>query len=131
MNQAVDALNLSRDHLQRVERVTIVGNVAMHHLLARLPLGTLAELPFQPHATETIRDGQSLTGGIFPHGAQVMLPPLIGGFVGSDALACLAYFGFDRATGPMAAIDLGHERRGAGHRRRAHRHRLDGSGPGL
>jgi uncharacterized 2Fe-2S/4Fe-4S cluster protein (DUF4445 family) len=107
INQAVDALNLSETILQRVERVTIVGNVAMHHLLARLPLGTLAELPFQPVATETIRDGQALTGGIFPHGAQVTLPPLIGGFVGSDALACLAYFGFDRASGPMAAIDLG------------------------
>jgi uncharacterized 2Fe-2S/4Fe-4S cluster protein (DUF4445 family) len=37
----------------------------------------------------------------------VALPPLIGGFVGSDALACLAYYGFDRAEGPMAAIDLG------------------------
>jgi uncharacterized 2Fe-2S/4Fe-4S cluster protein (DUF4445 family) len=32
---------------------------------------------------------------------------LIGGFVGSDALACLAYFGFDNPPGPMAAIDLG------------------------
>jgi uncharacterized 2Fe-2S/4Fe-4S cluster protein (DUF4445 family) len=32
---------------------------------------------------------------------------LIGGFVGSDALACLAYYGFDRASAPMAAIDLG------------------------
>jgi uncharacterized 2Fe-2S/4Fe-4S cluster protein (DUF4445 family) len=49
INQAVDALNLSETMLQRVERVTIVGNAAMHHLLARLPLGTLAELPFQPH----------------------------------------------------------------------------------
>jgi uncharacterized 2Fe-2S/4Fe-4S cluster protein (DUF4445 family) len=46
-------------------------------------------------------------GGIFPPGARISLPPLIGGFVGSDALACLAYFGFDRAPGPMAAIDLG------------------------
>ncbi len=36
-----------------------------------------------------------------------MLPPLIGGFVGSDALACLAYFDFDKTDGPMAAIDLG------------------------
>jgi uncharacterized 2Fe-2S/4Fe-4S cluster protein (DUF4445 family) len=36
-----------------------------------------------------------------------MLPPLIGGFVGSDALACLAHFGFDQASGPMAAVDLG------------------------
>ena len=32
---------------------------------------------------------------------------MIGGFVGSDALACLAYFGFDDPPGPMAAIDLG------------------------
>jgi uncharacterized 2Fe-2S/4Fe-4S cluster protein (DUF4445 family) len=32
---------------------------------------------------------------------------LIGGFVGSDALACLAYFGFEHANGPVAAIDLG------------------------
>ena len=33
--------------------------------------------------------------------------PLIGGFVGSDALACLIHYGFDRAPGPMVAIDLG------------------------
>ena len=32
---------------------------------------------------------------------------MIGGFVGSDALACLIYYAFDRAPGPMAAIDLG------------------------
>jgi uncharacterized 2Fe-2S/4Fe-4S cluster protein (DUF4445 family) len=107
ITHAVDALNLSETLLQRVERVAVVGNVAMHHLLARLPLDTLAELPFQPHDRATIADGRALTGGIFPHGAQVTLPPLIGGFVGSDALACLAHFGFDRAQGPMAAIDLG------------------------
>jgi uncharacterized 2Fe-2S/4Fe-4S cluster protein (DUF4445 family) len=46
-------------------------------------------------------------GGIFPDRALVSLPPLIGGFVGSDALACLAYFGFDKPFGPMVAIDLG------------------------
>jgi uncharacterized 2Fe-2S/4Fe-4S cluster protein (DUF4445 family) len=46
-------------------------------------------------------------GGIFRDGVCVSLPPLIGGFVGSDALACLLYFGFDHPEGPMAAIDLG------------------------
>jgi uncharacterized 2Fe-2S/4Fe-4S cluster protein (DUF4445 family) len=79
----------------------------MHHLLARLPLDTLAELPFQPYSRAAMRDAAYLMGGIFPQGVRVMLPPLIGGFVGSDALACLAYFGFDHAPGPMAAIDLG------------------------
>lgn len=107
INQAVDSLKLSPRVRQRIERVTIVGNVAMHHLLARLPLHTLAVIPFQPFSREAVDDATPLMGGIFPKGARVTLPPVIGGFVGSDALACLAYFGFDNPPGPMAAIDLG------------------------
>jgi uncharacterized 2Fe-2S/4Fe-4S cluster protein (DUF4445 family) len=107
INQAVDSLKLSLGVRQRVKRATVVGNVAMHHLLARLPLKTLAELPFQPHSRTSLRDATHLMGSIFPKGAQVSLPPLIGGFVGSDALACLAFFGFDDPPGPMATIDLG------------------------
>lgn len=107
INQAVDSLKLSRRVIERIQRVTIVGNVAMHHLIAKLPLETLALLPFQPYRRDSIRDAAYLTGGIFAEGVQVMLPPVIGGFVGSDALACLAYFGFDQAPAPMAAIDLG------------------------
>ncbi len=107
INQAVDSLKLSSRVRQRVERATVVGNVAMHHLLARLPLDTLAVLPFQPHSKDAIRDATHLMGRIFPESTRVSLPPLVGGFVGSDALACLAYFGFADASGPMAAIDLG------------------------
>ena len=107
INQAVDSLRLSERIRRRIRRVTVVGNVAMHHLLSGLPVNTLAEKPFQPYIKDAMRDATALMGGIFPEGAQVALPPLIGGFVGSDALACLAYFGFDRPAGPMAAIDLG------------------------
>ena len=110
--QAVDALKLSRSVKGRIKRVTIVGNCVMHHLLLQYPVDTLAELPFQPHSTTAVRtmDGVRLPAGFgdaLPAGAEVALAPLIGGFVGSDALACLAYYGFDRAPGPMAAIDLG------------------------
>jgi len=80
---------------------------AMHHLLTCLPVDTLAVRPFQPVSRTSQRDATSLMGGIFPKNARVMLPPLIGGFVGSDALACLAFFHFDHPDGPMAAIDLG------------------------
>lgn len=107
INQAIDALHLSPAIQARVQRVTIVGNVAMHHLLAGLPLDTLVQLPFQPHSTEAILDISNLLRGIVPPGATVNLPPLIGGFVGSDALACLVYFGFATPDAPMAAIDLG------------------------
>jgi uncharacterized 2Fe-2S/4Fe-4S cluster protein (DUF4445 family) len=107
INQAVDSLRLAPRVRQRIERVTVVCNVAMHHLLAELPLDTIARKPFQPHNSAAIRDAAGLMGGIFSDDAIVLLPPLIGGFVGSDALACLAYFGFNDASGPMAAIDLG------------------------
>lgn len=107
INQAVDSLQLSPRIRKRLERVVIVGNVAMHHLLTRMPLHTLAVKPFQPYDRRPIRDAVGLMGGIFAEEVQVSLPPLIGGFVGSDALACLAYFGFDKPAGPMAAIDLG------------------------
>lgn len=107
INQAVDSLNLSPKIWERVQQITIVGNVAMHHLLAKLPLDKLAFVPFQPYNPESIKDAQTLMEGIFPEHVRVSLPPLIGGFVGSDALACLAYFGFDKPAGPMIAIDLG------------------------
>ena len=107
INQAVDSLKLSRRIRDRIERVTIVGNVAMHHLLAQLPIDTLTAVPFQPYQKEAIKDAAALMDGIFPVGVKVSLPPMIGGFVGSDALACLAYFNFADPPGPMAAIDLG------------------------
>jgi uncharacterized 2Fe-2S/4Fe-4S cluster protein (DUF4445 family) len=105
--QAVDSLNLSDKVWQRIQNVAIVGNVAMHHLLTELPLDKLAFIPFQPHDKSAIKDARPMMDGIFPEDVEVSLPPLIGGFVGSDALACLAYFGFDRPEGPMLAIDLG------------------------
>jgi uncharacterized 2Fe-2S/4Fe-4S cluster protein (DUF4445 family) len=107
ISQAVDSLRLAPAVQQRIERVTIVGNVAMHHLLLELPVDTLAELPFQPYSKVAVGDARAQLGTVFPTRAGVTLPPLIGGFVGSDALACLAYFGFARPSGPMAAIDLG------------------------
>jgi len=105
--QAVDSLKLSDRIWERIQQVTIVGNVAMHHLLAELPLDKLAFIPFQPHQKDAIKDAREIMDGIFPDHVKVSLPPLIGGFVGSDALACLAYFGFNHPDGPVLAIDLG------------------------
>jgi uncharacterized 2Fe-2S/4Fe-4S cluster protein (DUF4445 family) len=105
--QAVDSLKLSDRIWERIQQVTIVGNVAMHHLLTELPLDELAFIPFQPYQKDAITDAREIMDGIFPNHVKVSLPPLIGGFVGSDALACLAYFGFDHPDGPMLAIDLG------------------------
>ena len=105
--QAIDALKLSRRVKRRIRTVTIVGNCAMHHLLLRYPVDTLAVIPFQPYKKAAVRSANTMLRKVLPPEAEVNIPPLIGGFVGSDALACLTYFGFDRASDPMAAIDLG------------------------
>jgi uncharacterized 2Fe-2S/4Fe-4S cluster protein (DUF4445 family) len=107
INQAIDSLNLSKQVRSRIERAVIVCNPAMHHLLSELPVEGLTATPFQPYSNAPVEDAGNLVEGILPQTTAVSLPPLIGGFVGSDALACLAYFGFDRAPGPMAAVDLG------------------------
>lgn len=107
INQAIGSLNLSPKIMSRVQRVSVVGNVAMHHLFAQLPITTIATLPFQPYTTESNPDVKGLLSGVLSDFVQVMLPPLVGGFVGSDALACLAYFDYDNPPGAQLAIDLG------------------------
>ncbi len=105
--QAIAALKLSKRVLARIERVVIVGNSAMHHLLMQIPTQSLATLPFEPYDRAAIRDAEDFFGQLFPAHARVALPPLIGGFVGSDTTACLTCFDFDRMHEPMLAIDLG------------------------
>ncbi|MBS1251077.1 MAG: Na(+)-translocating NADH-quinone reductase subunit F [Anaerolineales bacterium] len=107
IGQAIDGLLLSRKIQQRIQKAVVVGNTAMHHLLVRLPVESLGLMPFQPYDAAPIHGADGRMAGSFPSSAEVHLPPLIGGFVGSDALACLAAFDFDKASAPMAAIDLG------------------------
>ena len=107
INQAIGSLKLSPKIMQRVQRVSVVGNVAMHHLFAHLPIDTIATLPFHPYTTEAVCNASGLLNDILPASVQVMLPPVVGGFVGSDALACLAYFNYANPPGPQLAIDLG------------------------
>jgi uncharacterized 2Fe-2S/4Fe-4S cluster protein (DUF4445 family) len=58
--QAVDSLKLPQKVIKRIQRVTIVGNVAMHHLLAKIPVDTLAAMPFQPATRASVLDAAEL-----------------------------------------------------------------------
>ncbi len=107
INQAVDSLNLTVRIHDRIEKAVVVCNPAMHHLLVKLPVDSLGVMPFQPFTTSPIYKSPNLLDGILPDQARISFPPLIGGFVGSDALACLAFFNFDEVTGPQLAVDLG------------------------
>jgi uncharacterized 2Fe-2S/4Fe-4S cluster protein (DUF4445 family) len=105
--QAIQSLKLSQRVRARIERAVIVCNSAMHHLLMQIPVHTLAVIPFQPLQRESQLDAHAFFDTLFPERTRVSLPAIVGGFVGSDTTACLAYFGFHRTTEPMLAIDLG------------------------
>jgi uncharacterized 2Fe-2S/4Fe-4S cluster protein (DUF4445 family) len=101
--QAVQGLGLSAGQRRQVERAVVVGNSAMHHLFLGLPVDNLVKLPFQP----VERKARKTPYHLFGRQIELWVPPLIGGFVGSDTLAGLIYLGFASTKTPMAAVDLG------------------------
>lgn len=107
MVEAAGGLELDARLSSRVERAMVVGNSAMHHLALGLPVKPLLRSPFEPHQAGRIEADPGPLKSLFPSLQQVSFAPLIGGFVGSDALACLVYFGFDREGETALAVDLG------------------------
>ena len=103
IEEAVLGLGLKNTQLKQVERAVVVGNSVMHHLLLGLSVEGLARLPFQPTDTSP----QKIKTNFFKKEIEVWLPPLLGGFVGSDALSCLVYLGFGLRSEPQVAVDLG------------------------
>ena len=103
IEQAIKGLGLKDSQLKEIQRIVVVGNSVMHHLLLGLSVKKLAQLPFQPED----KSARKITAKLWGKEIEVWFPPLLGGFVGSDALACLLYLGFHTAKEPISAIDLG------------------------
>ena len=103
IQEAVSGLGLEESQYQDVKRAIVVGNSAMHHLFLGFPVESLMKLPFQP----VEREARKVYIRILNQEIETWVPPLIGGFVGSDALACLIYLGFATRRKRIAAIDLG------------------------
>jgi len=103
IEDAASGLGLNEKQVKEIERALVVGNSAMHHLLLGLPVHSLARLPFQPAEKNAPAGRIKLLG----REVELWIPPLIGGFVGSDTLGCLIYLGFATKDKPMAAVDLG------------------------
>ncbi len=94
----------SREH---VYELVVVGNTAMHHLLLGIDPKWLALAPYVP----TFREGMDLTakqlGLKLSESARVHLPPVIAGFVGSDAVADLLTLQLHNTDRTILALDIG------------------------
>lgn len=92
---------------ERLTRVLLVGNTAMHHLFGGLDLTPLAFYPFEPTDPGPLVWTAAALGWNVAPSSEVAFLPCLGGFVGSDALAGMLALGLHRSTAAVALIDLG------------------------
>jgi uncharacterized 2Fe-2S/4Fe-4S cluster protein (DUF4445 family) len=85
----------------------LVGNTAMHHLFAGLPVEQLGHAPFSPAFTGPLSIPAGDLGLNLGLGASVYLPPVIAGYVGADHLAMLLSTQAWKSPRNIIALDIG------------------------
>jgi uncharacterized 2Fe-2S/4Fe-4S cluster protein (DUF4445 family) len=93
--------------LREIYKVVAVGNTLMHHLFMGLEAEPLGRAPFEPVVKEGVCMMASELGVSSNPGGVIYLPPLIAGFVGSDAVAGLVATGMFDSKEPILMVDIG------------------------
>jgi uncharacterized 2Fe-2S/4Fe-4S cluster protein (DUF4445 family) len=92
---------------EQVVEAVVVGNTAMHHLFAGLPVEQLGASPYIAAVSEPLDVSSAHLALALAAGARVYLPPNIAGYVGADHVAMLLATDAWRATRPTVALDIG------------------------
>ena len=94
-----------------IYKMVVVGNSVMHHIFLDMDLQYLVRAPFTPvfssaytYVNKDKGGGQKLT---MNENGLVVCPPLLNGFVGSDAVAGILASGLYRSEEPVLLVDLG------------------------
>ena len=85
----------------------LVGNTAMHHLFAGLPVEQLGHAPFSPANTGPLGLRSRDLGLNLGQGANVYLPPVVAGYVGADHIAMLLATQTWKSPNNIIALDIG------------------------
>jgi uncharacterized 2Fe-2S/4Fe-4S cluster protein (DUF4445 family) len=113
LNQVIEGLcilarnnhpSISSDQI--VEAV-VVGNTAMHHLFAGLPVHQLGVAPYVPAVSEPVEFEAKEIGLNIAQGAMIHLPPNIAGYIGADHVAMLLSAGLSASNKTTIALDIG------------------------
>lgn len=91
------------------KKIVVMGNTTMIYLLlnsVEYPIKSLVKPPFQVHFSGFI--GNAKKYGFFVNETcQLIVPPLIQGYVGSDTLGCILATGIADKKGTYAIMDIG------------------------
>jgi uncharacterized 2Fe-2S/4Fe-4S cluster protein (DUF4445 family) len=91
----------------QIVEIVAVGNTAMHHLFAGLPVKQLGLAPYVSSVNEPLERGSVGIGLELAPGANIYLPPNIAGFVGADHVSMLLASEIRKAKHTVVAIDIG------------------------
>lgn len=94
-------------NLWQIVDAVIVGNTAMHHLFAGLPVQQLVFAPYVPAVNEAIDIRASAIGIKLALGAFIHLLPNIAGYVGADHSAVILSTELWKTDKTVLAIDIG------------------------
>lgn len=90
-----------------LEEIVVVGNSGMHHLFLDLPASQLVLSPYVPALRQEISIKARDLGLRISPGGYVHVPPLVGGFIGSDLLSVALSTRIDQRPGVYLALDIG------------------------
>ena len=91
----------------QVADAVVVGNTAMHHLFAGLPVRQLGSAPYVPAVSDALDVPAAELGLQLAPGAFVHLPPNIAGYVGADHVAMALATGAWETERTVVALDIG------------------------
>lgn len=108
MNQSIEEL-CARAGVRREQIVdaAVVGNTAMHHLFAGLPVKQLGFSPYVASVGEPLEFQAREIGLNLAPGAYIYMPPNIAGYVGADHISMLLASEIESQTGTVIALDIG------------------------
>lgn len=94
-------------HSDHIVEAVVVGNTAMHHLFAGLPVQQLGIAPYVPAVSEPLEIEAPDIGLNIGKGAIVYLPSNIAGYVGADHVAMLLSTQLTSSEKTAIALDIG------------------------
>ncbi len=104
LNEMCKQAHVPLDH---VLDAVFVGNTAMQHIAAGVPVDQLGRAPFSPATTEPLHIPASALGLALGQAAVVYFPPVVAGYVGSDHIAMLLATEAWKSKRNLIALDIG------------------------
>lgn len=107
----IKILNMLNRPISEILEIVVIGNTVMHHLFCFAPIEKLSRAPYTPDFTE-LRSfpakkfkNHKILG--LPTDTIITIPPLIGGFIGSDAVVDILYTEINKSSKTSLLIDFG------------------------